>query len=82
MKVKEVFMEIVRFAKANRGRIDVAYYVSGSQKKKSMLEKMLQKYIEDADIDFELGILNKDEHFHEMEVAKVVENSLKNYQVC
>lgn len=81
MKVQEVFREMVRFAKANRGRVDIAYYVSGSQKKKTMLEKMLQKYIDDADIDFELGILNKDEHFHEMEVAKVIENSLNGYQV-
>ena len=46
-----------------------------------MMEQMLQKYIEDADLDFELGVLTADEHFAEMEVAKVVENSLKNYVI-
>ena len=81
MKVQEIFKEVVRFAKANEGRVDIAYYLSGSQKKKTMMEQMLQKYIEDADLDFELGVLTADEHFAEMEVAKVVENSLKNYVV-
>lgn len=81
MKVQEVFREVVRFAKANKGRIDISYYLSGSQKKKTMMVGMLNKYIEDADLDFELGIITLSEHFAEMEVAKVIENSLNNYQV-
>lgn len=81
MKVQEVFEEVVRFAKANKGRIDIAYYLSGSQRKKTMMEQMMKKYIEDADLDFEFGILTADEHFAEMETVKVIENSLNNYVV-
>lgn len=82
--IKEVFNDMVRAAKAIADDLDdinYSFYVSGSKAKKTKLEKMLKKYIEDSDLDYELGIINHDEHFKEMTIAKIIENSLKNYVI-
>lgn len=83
--IKELFNDLIRNSKTifeKENDINYSWYLSGSKAKKTKLEKMLAKFIEDSDLDFELGIINQDEHFKEMSVAKIIDNSINNYIIC
>lgn len=79
--VKYEFIEAIRFARKNNSRNDISYYLSGSKKKRTMLYEMLEKFIDDAKIDYELGILCMEEYHVEMKAAEIIKKSLENYRM-
>lgn len=78
MTNKEIFQNMIDFAKENKG-LNKIYYLSGTKNKKTILSNMVKRYKEDAALDFEIGVLTQDEYNNEKEIIKILENSIKFY---
>lgn len=61
--------------------VDVIPYVSGTINKRTRMYKIAARYKEDADIDFELGVINKDEYDTEIMAVRLFEKMLANFKV-
>lgn len=66
---------------AKRGIENVVPYVSGSMNKRTRMYKMAQRYREDAEIDFELGVINQEEYSIEVKAVQLFEKMLANFKV-
>lgn len=81
MTAKEVFQKAQREAEdcIKNNELNVIVYMSGTKNKRTMLEKLLAKYKEDSDLDFELGVISKDVHDFEMKSYEIIKKSIANY---
>lgn len=79
MTIKEMFnkdrLEVERLVRSNKS--DTVIYMSGSKVKKTKYEKLLNEYVENSKIDYELGVIEKGIHEFEMSVAEVLKKSLE-----
>ena len=64
-----------------KGIEDLVPYVSGSANKRTRMYNMVKRYREDAEIDFELGIINKEEYDIEIKAVQLFERMLANYKI-
>lgn len=64
-----------------KGNENVMPYLSGTLKKRSMMYKETGRYEKDAQIDYELGIITKEEYEFEMKTVRLLEKALANYSV-
>lgn len=62
-----------------QGNEKILLYLSGSKNKRTAMYKEVARYEKDANIDFELGIIEKDEYEIEIKSVKIFEQSLANY---
>lgn len=81
--IKEMFNEtrleaenLVRYNK-----IDVIIYLSGTVNKRNKYQKMLTEYVENSNVDFELGVISEDIHLFEMKSAQIIKKSIDNFVV-
>lgn len=83
MTVKEMFnkdrVEAEKYARCNK--LDTVVYMSGSKIKKSKYKKLLNDYIENSKIDYELGVIAKDIHEFEMKAAEILKKSLEFFVI-
>lgn len=56
-------------------------YLSGTMNKRTRMYKEAKRYEDDAQIDFELGVINKEEYELEIKAVRVFEKALANYSV-
>lgn len=63
-----------------KGREDVIPYMSGTCNKRTRMYREAKRYKEDADIDFELGVISKDEYEFEIKAVRLLEKALANYK--
>ena len=78
-ETREQFNLIKREVK--KGRDNVIPYLSGTSKKRSMMYRETSRYEKDAQIDYELGIIAKEEYEIEMKTVRLLEKALANYSV-
>lgn len=67
--------------RVERGIENVVPYVSGSMNKRTRMYKMAKRYREDAEIDFELGVINQEEYNIEIKAVQLFERMLANFKV-
>lgn len=79
MTIKEMFnkdrLEAERLVRSNKS--DTVIYMSGNKVKKTKYEKLLNEYVENSKIDYELGVIEKGIHEFEMSAAEVLKKSLE-----
>ena len=63
------------------GKKNIMPYLSGTQIKKTKMYKEVKRYREDAEIDYELGVIKKDEYETEIEAVRMFEKALANYSI-
>lgn len=83
MTISEESRKLFNECKHNvkRGIENVVPYVSGSMNKRTRMYKMVQRYREDAEIDFELGVINQKEYNIEVKAVQLFERMLANFKV-
>ena len=59
----------------------VQTYLSGHKNTKTKLEKMVKKYKDDAEIDYELGVITKDTYDYEIKIHNLMVENLKNFNI-
>ena len=59
----------------------VELYLSGSMNKRSRMYKEITRYKNDAEIDYELGVIDLGEYNLEIKAVRLFENSLANFRV-
>lgn len=64
-----------------RGNENIMPYMSGTMKKRTMMYKETHRYEEDAKIDYELGVIGKNEYEIEMRAVRLLERALANFKV-
>lgn len=64
-----------------KGDENTVPYVSGTKNKKNRMYRMAQRYREDADIDFELGVIKQEEYNIEIKAVQLFERMLANFNV-
>lgn len=81
MTAKEEFRKARCEAESHvkRNELNFIVYMSGTKRKKTMLEKNLRKYREDSNLNFELGVISEEIHDFEMKACEILEKSIKNY---
>lgn len=81
MTAKEIFRKAQRDAEeyVKKNELNIIVYMSGTKNKRTMLEKLLKEHKEDSDLDFELGVINKDIHDFEMKIYEIIRKSIENY---
>ena len=63
-----------------KGREDVIPHMSGTCNKRTRMYREVKRYREDADIDFKLGVISKDEYEFEIKAVRLLEKALANYK--
>lgn len=64
-----------------RGNENIMPYLSGTMKKRTMMYKETYRYEENAKIDYELGVIGKNEYEIEMKAVRLLEKALANFKV-
>lgn len=64
-----------------KGNEKILVYLSGTMQKRTKMYKEIYRYESDAKIDFELGIISKEEYEIEMKAIKLLEQSVANFKV-
>ena len=59
----------------------VELYLSGSMNKRTRMYKEITRYENDAEIDYELGVIDLGEYNSEIKAVRLFENSLANFRV-
>ena len=59
----------------------VELYLSGSMNKRTRMHKEITKYENDAEIDYELGVIDLGEYNLEIKAVRLFEKSLANFRV-
>ena len=59
----------------------VELYLSGSMNKRTRMYKEITRYENDAEIDYELGVIDLGEYNLEIKAVRLFENSLANFSV-
>lgn len=77
-ETREIFCYIKR--KVRNGE-NVIPYLSGTKRKRTMMYKETSRYEKDAKIDYELGVINKEEYEIEIKSVRLLEQALANYSV-
>lgn len=81
MTVSEESRRLFNTCKHNAKReLDVIPYISGTKNKRTRMYKMAARYREDAEIDFELGVINKDEYDLDIKAVRLFEKMLANFK--
>ena len=81
MTVKDKFRELKDAAERTIRGDKFQCYLSGHKNTKTMLEKMVAKYKDDTEIDYELGIISEEIHDFEIKIHDLMEENLKNFHV-
>lgn len=64
-----------------KGNENILVYLSGTMQKRTKMYKEIYRYESDAKIDYELGIISKDEYEIEMKAIRLLEQSVANFKV-
>lgn len=64
-----------------KGNENTIPYLSGTVKKRARMYKEANRYREDAQIDYELGVISKKEYEVEIKAVQLLEKALANYSV-
>ena len=56
-------------------------WLSGTKRKRTMMYKETSRYEKDAKINYELGVISKEEYEIEMKSVQLLEQALANYSV-
>lgn len=59
----------------------IILYLSGSMNKRTRMYKEIQRYESNAKIDYELGIIDKDEYNLEIKAVRLFEQSLASFRL-
>ena len=59
----------------------IELYLSGSMNKRTRMYKEITRYENDAEIDYELGVIDTGEYNLEIKAVRLFENSLANFRV-
>ena len=62
-------------------REDTIPYLSGTLNKRTRMYKEAKRIREDAQIDYELGVINKDQYEIEIKAVNLFEKALANYKL-
>lgn len=83
MTIKEIFRKAQRDAEeyAKKNEMNFIIYMSGTKNKRTMLEKLLKEYKEDSNLDFDLGVINKERYDIEMRIYEILKKSIENYTI-
>ena len=83
MTIKEIFRKAQRDAEeyAKKNEMKFIIYMSGTKNKRTMLEKLLKEYKEDSNLDFDLGVINKERYDIEMRIYEILKKSIENYTI-
>lgn len=80
--ISEETREFYSYIKQNvRKGEKIIPYLSGTKRKRTMMYKETNRYEKDAKIDYELGVISKEEYEIEMETVQLLEQALANYSV-
>ena len=81
MTIKEIFRKAQRDAEeyAKKNEMNFIIYMSGTKNKRTMLEKLLKEYKEDSNLDFDLGVINKERYDIEMRIYEILKKSIESY---
>lgn len=74
--VKELFSKCKENAKEGRGT-----YLSGTKRLATLLKKEVMKYQEDSKLDYELGVITKEEHQKEINMVELMLKSINCMQI-
>ena len=79
MTAKEIFKKSLRDAEeyAKKNELNFIVYMSGTKNKRTMLEKLLIEYKENSNLDFDLGVIDKERHDIEMRIYEILKKSIK-----
>lgn len=77
---RRIFAECKHFVKTRKNEKVLPYIQSGTVKKRTMMYREASRYSKDAAIDFELGIITKEEYDVEIEAIKRFEQALANME--
>lgn len=77
-ETREYFCEIKRNARKGE---KVMPWLSGTKNKRTMMYKEASRYEQDANIDYELGVISKEEYEIEIKAVQLLEQALANYSV-
>lgn len=64
-----------------KGNEKIMPYLSGSMQKRTKMYKEVARYESNAKIDYELGIISKEEYTVEITSVRLLEQALANYSV-
>lgn len=64
-----------------RGNENTIPYLSGTINKRTKMYKETKRYFDDAKIDYELGVIDKEEYELEIKAIRLLEKALANYNV-
>ena len=64
-----------------RGNENTIPYLSGTIQKRTRMYKETKRYFEDAQIDYELRVINKEEYELEIKAIRLLEKALANYKI-
>ena len=83
MTIKEIFRKAQRDAEeyAKKNEMNFIIYMSGTKNKRTMLEKLLKEYKENSNLDFDLGVINKERYDIEMRIYEILKKSIENYTI-
>lgn len=62
-----------------KGNENIMPYLSGTANKRTKMYKEVSRYESDARIDYELGVISKNEYEIEMKTVRLLEKALANY---
>lgn len=77
---RRIFAECKHFVKNRKNEKVIPYIQSGTLKKRTMMYKETDRYSKDAAIDYELGIINKEEYDIEIEAIRRFNQALANME--
>lgn len=66
--------------RVKKGESKFVLYMSGTLNKRTRLYKEAARYEDDAKIDYELGIISKEEYEIEIKSVRIFEQSLANFK--
>lgn len=78
MTANEIFNKMRAAAKENTNKFGYVYYIEySSARKLTNIEKLIDKFEDDSDIDCELGVISHEEHIKEMTMVKIMRDSVR-----
>ena len=70
-ETRKLFAEIKN--ELREGRKDLIHYISGTLNKRTRMSKIVERYREDAKIDYELDVITKEEYELEMDAVALLD---------
>lgn len=81
MTTEQRFREMKYAAERSLRGDKLQCYLSGHKNTKTRLEKMVKRYKEDSEIDYELGVISKETYDYEIAIHDLMVENLKNFNI-